>query len=237
MNKFIIILILILSVGCTTTGTNHPLDESKIKGKYENLLKEGFKQLTAGNPKESIQNYFAPIIEAYNSYYGNSGKHVYCSRGPTETLFYMLKAAEKKEEAIAISQVWAQAFFYKGYANVELGDIDGAKSNIKKALELSPSNSIYLSELGYIYGTERKLNEALELYEQAEEFANTFSPEEIKTAEILKALHGSGYILIELGKLDEAEKKYRKCLEIDENDNKALNELKYIQNLRNQKNP
>lgn len=58
------------------------------------------------------------------------------------------------------------------------------KANLKKALELSPSNSVYLSELGYIYGAERKLSEALELYNQAEEFANTFTPEGSKEAEL-----------------------------------------------------
>ena len=188
MRKLLIILVVILSLGCAATGKKQPLLESEIKGEYENLLEDGFKKLTTGNPEESIENYFDPIIEAYSSYYGNNGKRVYCSRGPTETLFYMLMAAEKKEEAIAISQVWAQAFFYKGYANVELGNIEGAKTYMKKALELSPCNSSYLSELGYINGAERKLSEALKLYKLAEEFANILTPDNLKEAELIKAL-------------------------------------------------
>lgn len=41
-----------------------------------------------------------------------------------------------------------------------------------------------------------------------------------------------GYALVELKRLDEAEKMYRQCLELDKNDSKASNELRYIQNLK-----
>ena len=232
MKKLLIIFILLSSFGWVTiTIAGQTISENEIKGKNEKLLEGGIKKLTDRSFKESIDKYFDPIIQSYSHHYGNNGKRMYCSRNSEETLFYLLDAA------IAISQVWAQAYYYKGYAYIELGNIEAAKTNLKKALELSPSNSVYLAELGYIYVTERKLSEALELYDRAEEFANMFTPEGSKNAELMKVLHGSGYILIELGRLDEAEKKYRKCLKIDANDQKALNELKYIKDLRNKKIP
>jgi Flp pilus assembly protein TadD len=233
-----IISILILSVGCaTTTMTDAPISESKSEEYYEELINKGFQTLSNGNPKESIENYFNPIIEYYENHYENNGKRIYCSRGRTETLYYLLQAANDKQDAIVISQLWADAFYLKGYANFDLGKFEDAKTYIKKALELSPSNSMYLSELGHIYHFERKWSEAADLYKQAEEYANSYSPEQSKNEELTRAMRGIGYSLIELGKLDEAEEKYKKCLEINENDKKALNELKYIQSLRNKNNP
>jgi len=45
-------------------------------------------------------------------------------------------------------------------------------------------------------------------------------------------MRGVGFALIELNRLDEAEQKYRLCLEIDPQDSIAMNELRYIEKLR-----
>lgn len=240
-------MILILCSSCSTKkvtnqliseqAANQPIPESSIEEKYGVLLQEGYKKLTSKYTKESIDKYFNPIIEAFNSNYGNDGKHIYCSRGQSETLFYLLKAVEKKEEAVVVSPLWSDAFYLKGYASLDLGNIEDAKTFIKKAIELSPSNSMYLSELGHIYQVERKWIEAMELYKRAEESANAYSPENLKNNELTRAMRGVGYCLIELGRLDEAEEIYKKCLEIDDKDKHALNELKYIQSLRSKSNP
>ncbi len=242
MKKLIIFLSVILCFSCATKkipnqaqpekDTKQSTSESAIEEKYAKLLQEGFNKLANRYTKESIERYFDPVIEAYNSHYGNNGKHIYCSRGLTETLLYLSIAATKKEEAVVISQLWADAFYFKGYASLDLGRVEDARIFVNKAVELSPSNSMYLSELGHLYQIDRKWVEALDLYNRAEEAASVFSPDKLKNDELTRALRGIGYCLIELGRLDEAEKKYKKCLEINKNDAKALNELNYIQNLR-----
>ncbi len=73
---------------------------------------------------------------------------------------------------------------------------------------------------------------ALDLFEQAEEAADTFSPEALKADELARAKRGQGYVLIEIGQLDKAEAKYRECLAINHNDSIALQELEYIKRLR-----
>ena len=255
MKKPFMILILILCFGCSTKNvtirpapekiTNEPAAEktanqpapgSDIEEINKKILEEGYKKLISRNPKEAIDKYFNPVIDAYNSNYGNNGSHVYCSRGQAETMFYLLEAVSKSENAVVVSQIWADAFYLKGYASLDLGNIDDAETFIKKALELSPSNSMYLSELGHIYQVQRKWNEAMDLYKEAEESARAYSPENLKHTEITRAIRGIGYCLIELGRLEEAEEEYKKCLEINENDKKALNELKYIQSLRDKNN-
>ncbi len=205
-----------------------------LEEKYGELVKEGYNKLISRHAKESIDKYFNPTIEAFNSYYGC--KQVYCARVREEMLFYLLKSAEKKEEAEVLPQLWADAFYLKGCASVELGKIEDAKTFIKKALELSPSNSMYLAELGHIYQGEKKLVEAMELFKRAEESASAYSPENVKNTELTRAMRGVGYSLIELGRLDEAEEKYKKCLEINKDDKTALGELSYIQRLKNKNN-
>jgi Flp pilus assembly protein TadD len=53
-----------------------------------------------------------------------------------------------------------------------------------------------------------------------------------KNGELGRALRGKGFVLVELGKLDEAEAMYRRCLAIDPADTKAANELRYVQSRR-----
>jgi tetratricopeptide (TPR) repeat protein len=238
MKKLLFVLILILFFGCSTknvTSKAHP--HRDIESKYAKHLEDGRIKLKNKYPEVSIDKYFEPIIEAYIFYYGNSSRQIYCSRGLKETLFYLAMSADKKENAVAISQLWADAFYLKGYASFDLGNMEDAKTFVEKALELSPLNSMYLSELGHIYQTEKKWIEAMELYKKAENSAKMYSPESVRDTELTRAMRGIGYCLIELGRLDEAEDKYKICLEINVNDEKALSELKYIQGLRNENIP
>jgi Flp pilus assembly protein TadD len=52
--------------------------------------------------------------------------------------------------------------------------------------------------------------------------------------DLTRAWRGKAYCLVEQGHLDEAEQLYHKCLELDPNDSKAKNELKYIASKRRQ---
>ena len=225
--------ILVLAVGCTKfVNAQQATSESAINQKYGKLLNEGVQKLANGNAKDSINNYFNPIISYYESHYKKDGKREYSSRGTTETLFYLLQAATEKQSAIVISQLWADAYYFKGYATLELRNINDAKIWIEKALEFSPSNSGYLSELGYIYQLRKDWNGALNIFKKSEEAAHTYTPEKIKRTELLKAMRGTAYVLVELGRLEEAEKKYLECLKINKNDKKSLSELEYVRNLR-----
>ena len=141
------------------------------------------------------------------------------------------KGKEAKKDAIVLSSTWASAYFLKGYALQELGRIAEAKSALILALELSPWNSLYLSELGSVYKLEKNWKEAKKTFDAAEEHA-ALSPDELKASELGLARRGQGYVLVELGQLAEAEKKYLQCLEDDPNDKKAAAELEYVRNLK-----
>lgn len=171
------------------------------------------------------------VIAAFEARYGSSKQKIYCARTSAESLSYLLRASQAKTNAIVLSPTWANAYFMKGYALQDLHRIADGKLNIGLALELSPFNSQYLSELGEVYQLEKNWPKAEQQFESAEDNAN-LSPEEAKASELGRARRGLAYVLVELGKLDEAEKKYQQCLAADPNDTRAKRELEYVRGLR-----
>ena len=102
-----------------------------------------------------------------------------------------------------------------------------AMATLQQALKLSPFNTQYLTEMGQIYVREKNWSKAEQLYREAEDNA-PFSPPVSRADDLAKASRGLGYVLVERGKLDEAEKKYQQCIAANPNDTKAKAELQYV---------
>lgn len=154
----------------------------------------------------------------------------------SETLHYMILAQSQGRTAVAIDPAWADAYYLKGYALIELGRVDEARANLEKARALSPRNSRYLSELAHAWQADRQWERALELFVEAED-ASRISPDGLRTEELTRALRGQGFSLIELDRIDEAEAKFKASLAADRNDRRSKEELLYIEQLRRQSNP
>jgi tetratricopeptide (TPR) repeat protein len=159
-------------------------------------------------------------------------KKIYVDRGPAESLFYKTMAEAAGEDAVIVETPCADALYIRGFAGLDAGQLEQAEEYIKRAIAMSPANSLYLSELGHIYHFKREWQQALDVFRDSEKFAAAYSPPKLRKEELARAKRGVGYSLIELGKLDEAEAKYKECLEIDRNDKNALQELEYIKELR-----
>jgi tetratricopeptide (TPR) repeat protein len=199
------------------------------------LLQEARTLLDSRKPQAAIAK-CDKVIALFKAHYRKRKEKVYCGRTPAENLGYLVKAAAAMNEgkfdagtkqAIVISSTWATAYFMKAFALAEMGNRPEAMSALKEAIVLSPWNSQYLSELGYLYAVKKDWAKALETYQAAEEHA-ALSPDDTKAEELAKARRGVGYVLVELGKLDEAEKKYEQCLKEDPQDKKAAAELEYV---------
>jgi len=192
----------------------------------------GAQLLQAGQPARAIADYFDKIIAAYELRYQGEKNKIYTSRGPVESLLYLLQATASKEEpkrgAIIVAQHWSDAWYLKGYALVELRRPAEARSALEAALALAPRNSQYLGELGNLYLGQRDWPAAMKMFEQAEAAAREFSPPEVKNKELSRAWRGLGYVYVEQGRWDDAEQIYLKCLELDRNDRRAQNELNYV---------
>jgi len=194
------------------------------------LLRDARRLIDSKKPAPAIEK-CDQVIASFAARYGNSEKKIYCARTSAETLGGLLKAAVDKTNAIALSPTWSDAYYVKAYALQDLGRLPDAKTNVQLAMALSPFNSQYQSELGEIYQLEKNWGKAQQQFEEAEGNAK-LSPEGSRASELGRARRGLAYVYVELGKLDEAEKKYQQCLAADPSDMRAKRELEYVRELK-----
>jgi tetratricopeptide (TPR) repeat protein len=197
---------------------------------------EGIRLLKSGKQNEAI-DLFDKIIANYEERYKDDKTQFFCSRSPTESLLYLTefsitKTSTTKVKAKVVSSDWAYAYYLRAYALLEIGRPADAKLSLERALALSPRNSQFLSELANIYQREKNWPLALQTFQLAEAAAKDVSPPNLKNSDLSRAWRGIGFVYVEQNRLDEAEKIYQQCLELDKNDAKALNELRYIQGMK-----
>ena len=224
-------LFIILVVFLSACAAEQVVQQSGSITDTELLLGNGFKKLSQRNAKNAIVD-FDKAIALCQGQYSSDEQKTYASRGMVETIYYMTKAAADKESAIAVGPACSEALFLRGYASLDLGQVELAEEFMQRAIDMAPVNAAYLSEMGHIYHIKREWKNALDVFIKAEEAATSFSPPELKELELSRAKRGVGYSLIELGRIDEAEQKLRECLKINKKDKGALKELEYIEHIR-----
>jgi tetratricopeptide (TPR) repeat protein len=232
---FSVAIVLMLCGGCaaSTAASRSAVTPDVRAGASpdEKQIEEAQRQLVQHRPADAIQT-LTPLLDKLGEpNLDPKGMHSYCTRSMEETVLYMLQAQSQGWEAVALEPTWAEAYYLKGYALIELGQLDEAKDALGKALTLSPENSSYLSELGHVAQMEKNWAKALQLFTQAEA-AVRYSPSDLKTTERTRALRGQGYSLTELGRLNEAEARYSLCVDVDHGDFAAKRELEYIEQQR-----
>lgn len=145
---------------------------------------------------------------------------------------YSVLSSSKDESAEVVDIVCSDVYYLQGSIALNTGRIRDAEFLLKKAVSMAPMNSMYLSALGHIYQVRRDWNQALDYFTQAEDAAPTYSPDVLKASEFVRAKRGIGFNLIQLGKLNEAEVKYKECLALNGGDKSAKDELEYINIIR-----
>jgi tetratricopeptide (TPR) repeat protein len=232
--RFFLASLALLINGSVASAATFSTDPDKDP-QMASLLQEARRLIDNKKPAAAVEK-CDRVITAFKARYGNSKQKISCGRTSAEVLGSLLQAAVDKNNAIALSSTWADAYYMKAYALQELGRLSAAKSNVQLALAMSPFNSQYRSELGEIYQLEKNWGKAKQEFAEAEDNAK-LAPEESNAAELGRARRGLAYVFVELGKFDEAEKKYRQCLEADPNDIRAKRELEYVRGLNVKKKP
>lgn len=235
-----------------------PVSEAEIRKRIELTPKETAEQeawdkqqqevflrgrelLDKGEAEAAIRDGFEPVIAAFETRYAKPDTVYFCTRTLTETLLYLGGLAAEHEKSglgkngVALGPLWAYAYFQKGYALVELNRFDEAAVALDKALLLSPKNPMFLIERGTVYRASGEWDKMLASNQTALSYIDLVTPDDQKDWERAHALRGQGYALIELGKLDEAEKSFKKSMKIEPKSKVALNELEYIKQLRKKK--
>lgn len=149
----------------------------------------------------------------------------------------------------------AEALFLQGFAYIELHRYAEAARRLERAISYWPTNPRYLNELGHCHQAMREGERAIASFERALAACREFpfpwllaqiergpSPGETvglrqmararHRVDEARALRGIGFQFIEMGKLEEAEAKFRESLEIEPGNVIAHNELGVIQQLR-----
>ncbi len=183
-------------------------------------------QVTSGNHAGAFK-LLDPLIEDFAKQYAGEKRLIFCGMNGTETIYYMGLAATAKKDGVAIDPGWCRALWAKGYALVDIKDYTAALPFLERSVAMAPMHSHYLAELGYAYQALGNWQKSYDTYARAAAGAE-LSDKEDHDQDISRAWRGMGFVLIEMGKLDEAEAQFRKCLELDPNDAKAKNELQYI---------
>ena len=159
------------------------------------------------------------------------------------------------DRAEVLVNVWGEAYHVKAYALVEqalrghnpktmktasnLPKLDPALAaramdTLATGLVLQPYHVRMRNELGYLEQAAGQSERALETFRLAELAAQDPKDDEAR-ANLTRAMRGVGFALIELDRLDEAEAKFREVLRIDPDDEKAKQELRYIEGVREER--
>lgn len=204
------------------------------------LLIEPVRLLQAGDVDAALPLLDAAIAQ-FEARYGAVETRWYSARDPAESLAYLLMAAadidkgalKARNARILPSDAWPLALYMKGYALIEKKRFAEARELLGRAVAFSPFNAAYLMELSQAQRFESDWAGMLATAQKAEE-AIAFAPEKELSVLRGRVWRGQGFALTELGRLDEAEAKYRKALELDASDKLSAHEIEYIAALRKQ---
>ena len=198
---------------------------STIDAKYD----AGMAAIRAKNPGQAVE-LMRPVLADFEKKYADEKRDIFCAVTPEQSSRYLADAAKTSRPAVAIAADWCRAQYVTGYALIDLNRLPEAQAVFERLVRYAPQNSRYLNELAYIFMKQKKWQQSLDIYRRAEAAAD-LTPDRV-TEERCLALKGVGYDLVELGDFNAAEAAYRKCLNINPDDEDAPRELKYIEEQR-----
>jgi tetratricopeptide (TPR) repeat protein len=200
------------------------------------LLADGTNILTQGNADLAIKNYFEPVNQSFMRQTASAGAddEIYASHSATETDVYTKKVAKENEGAakpvrmVAVDGAWTDALLLKARAQVALNKTSAAKSTLDQASVLSPVYPYVWIEYGKLHKSEKDWDKMLSAYKTTENYAGAVEDKVVQKQLLATGLHGQAEALIELGRLDEAEALYKRCLKMDAGDTAATDGLAQI---------
>lgn len=128
-----------------------------------------------------------------------------------------------------IGNAYPRAYFYLGFLRVKQEQFGQAIEFLDKGASLEPTNPNFSLEKAMALAHSGQKQEALALYDQV---ALTGIGPYVSPREVAMALRGRGSVLIEMGYLDYAEAAFKLSLRLEPENKIALNELLYIDQLR-----
>jgi tetratricopeptide (TPR) repeat protein len=170
------------------------------------------------------------IIAAEENRYRDEKRLIFSAQSPTEVILYAGMGASQKKSTIVLDGTWSAAYFYKGFALIDVNRADEAKAYFDKAIGLAPMNGQFLAERGEWFKSRRDWAGAYRDFEAASTAAG-LAPDQLKSFEQRRAWRGMAFARTEQGELNEARQLLQKCLQLDGGDDKCKHELDYVNRL------
>jgi tetratricopeptide (TPR) repeat protein len=195
----------------------------------EATVSEALSAVEAGNPARALAM-VEPVVASFANEFSGEKRHIFCSQTAEQDGYYLTTADGGADNVRLVTVTWCDALYVKAFALVDLDRLDDAQSAYERLIRFAPKHSRYLNELAYVLLKKKEWQRSIDTYSSAEAVA-TFTPKR-RDYERCVSFRGIGYDLVELGRLDDAEASYRKCLAIIPDEPKSLGEIEYIKEQR-----
>ena len=192
-------------------------------------ISQAFSAIQAGDPARALAT-VEPVVASFDKEFSGEKRHIFCSQTAEQDGYYLTTADGGADNVRLVTVVWCEALYVKAFALVDLERLDDAQSAFERLVTFAPKHARYLNELGYVLLKKKEWQHSIDTYRNAEAAA-TFTPKR-RDYERCVSFRGIGYDLVELGRLDDAEAAYRKCLAITPDEPKSLREIEYIKEQR-----
>jgi len=132
---------------------------------------------------------------------------------------------DSAELVLWIRSAYPRACYYLGYLLIDHGEFQEAIEWLDKGRAMEPQNPRFLLESGMAYGRMKDHQRSLDCYLQVLDLPS------VPAKQRAVALRQIGVQLIDLGRLDEAERRLRESLDLEPGNANAEKELTYIRQL------
>jgi tetratricopeptide (TPR) repeat protein len=148
--------------------------------------------------------------------------------GQDEFIYYVTRhrSQPNKQNIVWSPSAYPRALYYLGYLCVHQRRADEALRWLDAGMRLEPHPLIRFEKANVLLRL-RRFDEAAALFQSV-----LADGDEVIPAVRAMAMRGTGFVLIEQQKLDDAEHVFRESLKLDPDSGVARNELRYIANLR-----
>lgn len=126
-----------------------------------------------------------------------------------------------------VVSVYPRAYFYLGFIAVAERDYHTAIDYLDRGAVLEPTNPKFKLEKAQALAGLKKYPEAFAIYNQVSEVGPF-----VQSTDVARALRGKGFVLIEMGRVAEAEDALKASLSFEPGSKVAQDELRYIAQLR-----
>ena len=96
--------------------------------------------IQAGKPADAIA-IVDPLLIDYQKLYAGERRRMYCAGDPAEAALYRRWAAAEKQDAVTIEGGWCTALWARGFAMIDLEQLDAAVPFLERAVRLRLSGA------------------------------------------------------------------------------------------------